>query len=95
MVVLAVPGETLTEQHIPGRVLRGKIEGAVLGEAAGRKLDGPLDYHGTIDKASSVMIAEALERTSGNISKAAKMLGLSENGLAKAMKRLGIQAKKP
>ncbi|HLF55746.1 MAG TPA: helix-turn-helix domain-containing protein [Thermoanaerobaculia bacterium] len=40
------------------------------------------------------MIEEALVRTGGNQSRAAKLLGITRNGLALKLKRLGITAER-
>jgi DNA-binding NtrC family response regulator len=94
IVVLALPGETLNEQHIPARVLQSNAASA-LNRVVPDPLDGgAMDYHEMMDRTSVAMINHALVQSKGNVSKAAKLLKLSENGLAKAMKRLGIKAKK-
>ena len=51
-------------------------------------------YHAALEKVSEKLIVQALADTGGNIRKAAEFLGLSEYGLAKAMKRLGIKVRK-
>lgn len=94
MVVLAIPGETLNEQHIPARVLQSRVDESLIRAVPDPFEGGTMDYHGMMDRTSAAMITHALEQCTGNALKAAKMLGLSENGLAKAMKRLGIKGKK-
>ncbi|HTJ83555.1 MAG TPA: sigma 54-interacting transcriptional regulator, partial [Polyangiaceae bacterium] len=49
-----------------------------------------LDMKGRLDELSTELVREALARTRGNQTQAAKLLGLSRFGLQKMMKRLGI-----
>ncbi len=47
---------------------------------------------GVVDQVERVAIERALEQTNGNVSKAAKMLGLTRPGLYKMMDRLGMRS---
>ncbi|HEY4122276.1 MAG TPA: sigma 54-interacting transcriptional regulator, partial [Byssovorax sp.] len=49
-----------------------------------------LDMRGRIDALEASLVREALERTKGNQTHAAKLLGLSRFGLQKMIKRLGL-----
>jgi len=52
--------------------------------------DQALDLAAAIERLERRLIGRALERTAGNRSRAAKLLGISRNGLAEKMERLGI-----
>jgi transcriptional regulator with GAF, ATPase, and Fis domain/serine/threonine protein kinase/tetratricopeptide (TPR) repeat protein len=53
---------------------------------------GPLDLRARVDALEAQLVLEALEKTAGNQTRAAQLLGLSRFGLQKMMKRLGVQA---
>ena len=57
--------------------------------SAGDQLAG-LDLRAHIDRLEIDLVGQALERTSGNQTRAAKLLGISRFGLHKMLKRLGI-----
>jgi transcriptional regulator of acetoin/glycerol metabolism len=47
----------------------------------------------TLDEAEKVLIEKALERSEGNVSKAAKELGLSRSALYRRLQRYGVEAR--
>jgi DNA-binding NtrC family response regulator len=49
-----------------------------------------LDLQAAIDRLERQLIGRALQRTGGNRSQAARLLGVSRNGLAEKMERLGL-----
>jgi len=55
---------------------------------------GPYDLGAARDGLERRLIEEALVRTGGNQSRAAKLLGITRNGLALKLKRLGITAER-
>jgi len=55
-------------------------------------LESELDLRGRVDLLESELVRTALERTGGNQTRAAELLGLSRFGLQKMMKRLSIEA---
>jgi transcriptional regulator with PAS, ATPase and Fis domain len=60
------------------------------GGAASR--GGGMDMRSRVDALEAEMLVQALEKTRGNQTRAAQVLGLSRFGLQKMMKRLGIRA---
>jgi transcriptional regulator with PAS, ATPase and Fis domain len=62
----------------------------IAGNVAPARAEG-LDMRARIDALELTLVKEALERTSGNQTRAAKILGLSRFGLQKMMKRLSIR----
>jgi DNA-binding NtrC family response regulator len=53
---------------------------------------GRMDMRSRVDALEAEMLVQALEKTRGNQTRAAQVLGLSRFGLQKMMKRLGIRA---
>jgi two-component system response regulator HupR/HoxA len=53
--------------------------------------NAPAGLRGRVDALESRVLAEALERNNGNLSKTARELGLSRLGLSKKMLRLGVE----
>jgi DNA-binding NtrC family response regulator len=56
--------------------------------------DDSLQLDSRIEQLEARLIREALTRVGGNRSRAAKLLGISRNGLAIKMQRLGIKSSK-
>jgi len=56
------------------------------------KVNAGLNVRARIDLLEIDLVSEALGRTGGNQTQAAKVLGISRYGLHKMMKRLGIDA---
>ncbi len=85
LVSLAPPGGEVQERHLSERV-RSRAVRERLGALAG---------HGTLDEATRAleeeMIRSALEAVGWNKVHAARMLGLSREGLRKKMKRYGLE----
>jgi DNA-binding NtrC family response regulator len=59
--------------------------------AAAAPADLGLDLRARIDRLEVELVGEALERTRGNQTRAAELLGVSRFGLHKMMKRLGMK----
>jgi DNA-binding NtrC family response regulator len=51
-----------------------------------------LDMRARVDALEVELVTEALEKTRGNQTRAAQMLGMSRFGLQKMMKRLGVKS---
>jgi len=75
---------TMLSKHVTsGEVAKGPAEGAPPG--------GSLQIDSHVDPLEARLIREALSRAGGNRSQAARLLGISRNGLAMKMARLGIK----
>ena len=83
LVYLCPPGEAIESSMLSEHIL-----------AAPRDADGQppasLQLDANVDRLERRLIREALARAGGNRSQAARLLGLSRNGLANKMQRLGI-----
>jgi DNA-binding NtrC family response regulator len=101
-VLIAEDGASLTSDQFGG--VRWHLERLPSGEvvlpdlAAGpsrrpdRAADAPHELGAARDRLERQMIEDALRKTGGNQSRAAKLLGITRNGLALKMKRLGLAA---
>ena len=74
-------------QAIDSRLLHPTIRGSTEPIAALRQGS---DLQARVDRFEGALILEALARTRGSQRQAAKLLGVSRNGLAAKIKRLGI-----
>ncbi|MFB3925500.1 MAG: sigma-54-dependent transcriptional regulator [Syntrophales bacterium] len=92
-IMILEDGNILLPEHIPLEIVKGKQ--TQTGQPAGN-VHGPanrrdgISYRDLTEKFQSQLITEALDRTHGNKTKAAKILGLSRLGLYHQMKKLGI-----
>ncbi len=82
-LVLLADAATLEVSDLSVEVQRG-------GPGAAR--DAGLDLKSRVDSLERELLREALQKTRGNQTKAAELLGLSRFGLQKMMKRLGLNA---
>jgi len=87
LVHMAPAGRPVDVNLLPERVRNGPL-------AATSKVDtaSDLELDRLVSGTEQVAIREALRRTNGNKSQAARLLGLSRNGLAIKMERYGIKA---
>jgi transcriptional regulator with AAA-type ATPase domain len=87
LVHMAPAGRPVDVNLLPERVRNGPL-------AATAKVDtaSDLELERLVSSAEQVAIREALRRTNGNKSHAARLLGVSRNGLAIKMERYGLKA---
>jgi transcriptional regulator with AAA-type ATPase domain len=86
LVYMAQPGKPVDVNLLPDRVRNGNLTSTTRVDAA-----SDLDLDHLVGSCESAAIREALRRTSGNKSQAARLLGLSRNGLAIKMDRYGVK----
>ena len=87
LVYMAPAGRPVDVNLLPERIRTGPL-------AATARVDSgsDLELDRLVGGAEQAAIREALRRTSGNKSQAARLLGLSRNGLAIKMERYGLKA---
>jgi DNA-binding NtrC family response regulator len=93
MVRRCPPGGAIDSSMLSAAVLRGGSPRAAAGPGDPHgELDSDLDLglQGAVDRLERRLILRAIERTAGNRSQAARLLGISRNGLAEKMGRLRI-----
>jgi DNA-binding NtrC family response regulator/pSer/pThr/pTyr-binding forkhead associated (FHA) protein len=87
LVYMAPPGRPVDINMLPQKVRDGNLTSAARVDAA-----SDLELERLVSGTEQAAIREALRRTHGNKSQAARLLGLSRNGLAIKMERYGIKA---
>lgn len=85
LVYMAPPGRPVDVNLLPERVRNGSLVTARVDAGS------DLDLERLVGACEQSAIREALRRTHGNKSQAARLLGLSRNGLAIKMERFGIK----
>jgi two-component system response regulator PilR (NtrC family) len=86
LVYLSPAGRPVDVSLLPEKVRRASLNTAARVDSA-----SDLDLERLVGGAEQAAIREALRRTHGNKSQAARLLGLSRNGLAIKMQRLGLR----
>jgi len=74
-----------------GRVELEQLSPLIAAAAGGKKPRHDLDLRGQLDALERALLSKALERTQGNQTRAAELLGISRFGLQKMLKRLEIE----
>jgi transcriptional regulator with AAA-type ATPase domain len=87
LVYLSPAGRPVDVSLLPERVRRGSLTAAARVDSS-----SDLDLERLVGDTEQAAIREALRRTHGNKSQAARVLGLSRNGLAIKMQRYGLRA---
>lgn len=87
LVYMAPANRPVDVNMLPERVRSGQLSATMRVDTA-----SDLDLDRLVSGAEQVAIREALRRTNGNKSQAARLLGLSRNGLAIKMERYGLKA---
>ncbi len=85
LVYLCPSGQPIDDSMLPKEVRLGKIDGLR------PEISSELNLERLVADCERAAIREALRRSSGNKSEAARQLGLSRNGLAMKMDRLGLK----
>jgi DNA-binding NtrC family response regulator len=88
LVNLCPPGQAITSGLISPRVLAP--QDAAIGTAPDSAEDLTLAVQ--TKALERRLVAAALQRTNGNQSRAARLLGITRNGLAGKLKKLGLEA---
>jgi DNA-binding NtrC family response regulator/pSer/pThr/pTyr-binding forkhead associated (FHA) protein len=86
LVYMAPVGRPVDVNMLPERVRNGPVAAATRVDTA-----SDLELERLVGNTEQVAIREALRRTNGNKSHAARLLGLSRNGLAIKMERFGLK----
>jgi DNA-binding NtrC family response regulator len=86
MVYLCQPGEAIDSSLISASVLESASESRTEIDTT----TDSLEIESNVQRLERRLITLALSRTSGNRSRAAKLLGISRNGLALKIQRLGV-----
>jgi len=88
-VALSVPGGTIEPVHLSPEVVATRLQSAPAGARTGRT---GTNLAAAIEQVERDMIRAALDRAAGNISEAARSLGLTRRGLYLKLRRLGLDS---
>jgi transcriptional regulator with GAF, ATPase, and Fis domain len=95
--VRELENEILRASALGGEVLRvADLSPHITSGEPGPQLDpDELDLHRRVERLERTLVEEALRRTEGNQSQAARLLGLSRFGLQKMLRRFGMAERRP
>jgi DNA-binding NtrC family response regulator len=88
-IVLLETGDTILPCHLPGELLHSSLPGTRL------PLDGDPPADMCLVRTEKERIGQALERTGGNVVRAARLLGLKRGALRYRMEKHGIAGERP
>jgi DNA-binding NtrC family response regulator/tetratricopeptide (TPR) repeat protein len=93
-VALSVPGGTIEPGHLSPEIsaTRGPSTGALAPTAAAGTSPRGTNLASAVEQVEREMIQSALDRSSGNISETARVLGLTRRGLYLKLRRLGLDS---
>jgi hydrogenase-4 transcriptional activator len=89
-VALSPTGGTIEPGHLSPEVIATRLAGP--GYAPARKTVQPANLAAAIEQVERELIQATLDRTGGNISEAARTLGLTRRGLYLKLRRLGFES---
>jgi hydrogenase-4 transcriptional activator len=91
-VALSAPGGTIEPSHLSPEISTTRVPGLPgAGTLAGlRRTPVPTSLAEAVEQVERDMIQSTLDRTSGNISETARVLGLTRRGLYLKLRRLGL-----
>jgi DNA-binding NtrC family response regulator len=90
---MSAPGGAIAPEHLSADLAAPVDSGsavAVAGAGSGRA-NAPRNLAAAVEEVERDLITSTLERTSGNISETARVLGLTRRGLYLKMRRLGLE----
>jgi len=87
-VALSVPGNAVTVEHLSPEISQIDSLGAL---AARSRRTPPVSLAAAVEEVERDLIGRTLDRTRGNISETARVLGLTRRGLYLKLRRLGLE----
>jgi DNA-binding NtrC family response regulator len=91
-VAMSAPGGMIEEQHLSPEIGAQKVPASAKGETPARAPRAGANLAEAIEEVERELIQAALNGSSGNISQAARVLGLTRRGLYLKLRRLGLDA---
>ena len=91
-VAMSAPGGTIEAHHLSPEIGATRAPAAVGAAAPGRAPRAAANLADAIEEVERELIQAALNGSSGNISQAARVLGLTRRGLYLKLRRLGLDA---
>ncbi len=95
LVAMSAPGRTIDATHLSPELLTTRLEGELSAAPAVRRRTrrAGQTLASAVEEVERDFIQEALHQSVGNISEAARMLGLTRRGLYLKLRRLGIDTR--
>ena len=87
-VALSVPGNAVTVEHLSPEISQIDSSGVL---AARPRRAPPVSLAAAVEEVERELIGRTLDRTRGNISETARVLGLTRRGLYLKLRRLGLE----
>jgi DNA-binding NtrC family response regulator len=96
-VALARPGDTIEPAHLSQEIVATRLPtGSTLALTPGRRsVPAGTTLAAAVEQVEREMIQNAIDRSGGNLSESARLLGLTRRGLYLKLRRLGIGALDP
>jgi DNA-binding NtrC family response regulator/tetratricopeptide (TPR) repeat protein len=91
-VALSPPGGLILPAHLSPEIVTTKLP-ASAGAAPGRSRKGGMTLAAAVEEIEREMIQNALDRSAGNVSETARLLGLTRRGLYLKLRRLGLDVR--
>jgi len=88
VVALSVPGNAVTVEHLSPEISQIDSSGVL---AARPRRAPPVSLAAAVEEVERELIGRTLDRTRGNISETARVLGLTRRGLYLKLRRLGLE----
>jgi DNA-binding NtrC family response regulator len=90
-VAMSAPGGTIEPAHLSPELGTARLPG---GTFPGRRPSpGAVNLASAVEQVEREMIQAALDRSGGNISETARVLGLTRRGLYLKLRRLGLESR--
>ena len=93
IVAMSAPGRPIDTTHLSPEILATRLPDAPHAAAARKGRPAGQTLAGAVEQVERDFIREALASANGNISEAARMLGLTRRGLYLKLRRLGLDAR--
>jgi DNA-binding NtrC family response regulator/tetratricopeptide (TPR) repeat protein len=92
-VAMSAPGGAIAPEHLSADLAAPVDSGSAVavGGAGSGRANAPRNLAAAVEEVERDLITSTLERTSGNISETARVLGLTRRGLYLKMRRLGLE----
>jgi DNA-binding NtrC family response regulator len=90
-VAMSPPGGTIEAQHLAPEIAAIRVPGSV--PVSRRTTVMPSNLAAAVEQVERDLIQAAVDKSGGNISEAARMLGLTRRGLYLKLRRLGLESR--
>ena len=91
-VALSAPGGTIEAAHLSPEITAGRLSSTAGSPSSGSAAPRATNLASAVEQVEREMIQSALDRSAGNISETARILGLTRRGLYLKLRRLGLDS---